>query len=463
MVSQKVSQKICVICNQSFVDNATYKRRVTCSVECKSIAMKNKRYSVGSYKRSKVAIEKDLATKRSSREKQFSDVSYEELISLYEDVLSEKISRFPLGLFQFGDYQQKGIWLVKYLIEQKLKLQTDEEIKQFFTLKNFQKYKLSGQVLVKCFNKHIWNVVELCYPGRFRWAIKNQNNLWNQRKAKPTTLVPKLNSKEQLISFMQDHVSSRLTKDSSLDVKNFFTTEELSKLEIYNNVYRYYSSLWDFLNDCYPNKFQQWEVRNQNNIWSKDSSKNYTLAREATRWLIEEKLKIDLVDIIGKVNYKTFKIHGLESMLACTYKHSYIEALLDCYPNLNRAMFPQTQKLAILGYEFEGLCKRMIEERGLSILNKSFKSKSINCPDLLFSESHWGDLKLSTSGYFNSGTDKYLDYCDKLTIVYLIKNSPIKETSKLKFITIDKMFSLHDNEIEQLGSLKRRYYELLKE
>jgi hypothetical protein len=426
--------------------------------------MKNRRYADGSYKRSKVAIEKDLATKKSSREQQFSDVSYEELISIYEDVLNERISRFPLGIFQFGDYQQKGIWLVKYLIEQKLKLQTDKEIKQFFTLKNFQKYKLSGQVLVKCFNKHIWRVVELCYPGRFvQWEIKNQNNLWNKRKKSKASSLAKLNSKQELISFMQKHVTSQLSIDPSLDVKNFFTTEELSKLEIYNNVYRHYSSLWDFLNDCYPNKFQQWEVRNQNNIWSKDNNKNYTLAREATKWLIEEKLKIEQSNIVGAVNYKTFKLHGLESMLACIYKHSYIEALLDCYPNLNRAMFPQTQKLAVLGYEFEGLCKRMIEERGLSILNKSFKSKAINCPDLLFSESHWGDLKLSTSGYLNSETDKYLDYCDKLTIVYLIKNSPIKETNKLKFITIDKMFSLRDNEIEQLGSLKRRYYELLKE
>jgi len=410
--------------------------------------MKQKRYADGSYTRSQETCKKDQESKQKNRKEKFENISRDEVIKIYEDLLAGKISRFPLGLFQFGDYKERGIWLFRYLIEEKLKVPITQLL-DFVTLKNLKKYRLGSQVLQKSFDRKLWNVISWTYPEKKNKEEKRSlNNVWVER---PTI------DRQDLI-FQCKEIAEKLDNPLS-----FFTTKSLEEANLINAQRQHFLTTWELLDSTFPLQYKKWQLKNQNNIWTKGEFKNYELGREATKWLVEEKLKIDPRKIPGTLNYKTYKKHGLESMLSCLYNSSYIETILDCYSILCRNDFPQTQKLANLGYEYEAICKKMLERRSVNVINKEFKTKSKYCPDLVFDEKHWGDIKISTTSYFNSSTKKYFEKCESLTIIFLVKNQTVKNTKKLKFITIDKLIKPTKEEIIELSLLKQKYYKLLKE
>lgn len=84
------------------------------------------------------------------------------------------------------------------------------------------------------------------------------------------------------------------------------------------------------LESVYPNKFKQREFRIRG-MWQ--GKKGKKLAREATRGLIEEKLKISQEDIPLKVSSKTFIDNGLGGMLSKGFDHSLFRTFDNAYPN----------------------------------------------------------------------------------------------------------------------------------
>ena len=55
---------------------------------------------------------------------------------------------------------------------------------------------------------------------------------------------------------------------------------------------------------------------------------------EATKWLLEEKLKWSKDDIKTKIIQKVFIEHGLSGMLAICFDNSYKKAIKATYPEL---------------------------------------------------------------------------------------------------------------------------------
>lgn len=85
---------------------------------------------------------------------------------------------------------------------------------------------------------------------------------------------------------------------------------------------------YNAINNAYPNKFKPWEFKKiYMNNWTMENSK------EATRWLVEEKLKFSDDELKDKLSYKTFKDNGLGSMLDIFYKKNAYNAINDIYPN----------------------------------------------------------------------------------------------------------------------------------
>lgn len=77
------------------------------------------------------------------------------------------------------------------------------------------------------------------------------------------------------------------------------------------------------INNAYPNKYKPWELSKCPSIWDKN------LAREATTWMVKEKLGGSLEKITNAV----FKKHGLYGMLSTIYGHSSYLALKDAFPS----------------------------------------------------------------------------------------------------------------------------------
>ena len=86
------------------------------------------------------------------------------------------------------------------------------------------------------------------------------------------------------------------------------------------------NSPYQAINTAYPNKFKEWEFKmTPINFWNKEKGV------EATRWLIEEKLKLSEKELEEQLSYKLFEDNGLGGMLQCCFNSSYNQAILETY------------------------------------------------------------------------------------------------------------------------------------
>lgn len=85
---------------------------------------------------------------------------------------------------------------------------------------------------------------------------------------------------------------------------------------------------------AYPNQFKPWEFANKpKGIWS--GEKGYENAKEATKWLIEEKLKIPVEEIPQKIKPRFFKKYDLDYMLHTLFERKWYKAVIHTYPQFS--------------------------------------------------------------------------------------------------------------------------------
>ena len=126
-----------------------------------------------------------------------------------------------------------------------------------------------------------------------------------------------------------------VTKAMIEDVLKWSEEELLKKLSqktFYDNRLRGMLKIFDCspyaaINNAYPDKYKPWQFANvPNSYWTKET------AAEATRWLIEEKLKWSEEELLKKLGKKTFYDNGLKGMLTNVFDGSSYAAINNAYP-----------------------------------------------------------------------------------------------------------------------------------
>ena len=88
------------------------------------------------------------------------------------------------------------------------------------------------------------------------------------------------------------------------------------------------SSPYQAINTIYPNRFKEWEFKNVPiNFWNKEKG------IEATKWLIEEKLKLTDEELKEQLSQKLFIDNNLGGMLYTCFNSSPYKAINETYPN----------------------------------------------------------------------------------------------------------------------------------
>ena len=127
---------------------------------------------------------------------------------------------------------------------------------------------------------------------QFPKGVWNCNEKYDNAKEVTKTLI------EKVLKWSDDEIKRKLSANTF--IKNSLT----SIISLFNG------SPYLAIENAYPGKFKPWEVaRVSKNFW------NMETAREATIWLIEEKLKWSDEDVKKKFNLNTFKENSLKSML----------------------------------------------------------------------------------------------------------------------------------------------------
>ena len=242
-----------------------------------------------------------------------------EPVEIYKLRLNGTIKRFPKGLFVDSVFVnvEVGIKLTKYLLEDILHW-SDEEICQKIAKEVFHKYKLKG-MLQSIFNSSPYQALEATYPGRFKpWQLNSvSHNYWNEQTAREATIW----LLEEKLKWSDEDICMKL------NTKTFIDHGLSGMMQI---VFNY--SPYKALELIYPGRFKPWQLSYvPHGFWNKET------AREATRWLIEEKLKWTDEDIIEKFSYYTFLDNGLIGMLENVFCTSPYQALENAYPRRFKA------------------------------------------------------------------------------------------------------------------------------
>lgn len=236
-----------------------------------------------------------------------------EVEEVYELVLNGSISRFPAGFWEGEHAKEKGIRCVNYLLRNKLEW-TDEDIRDKFCKKVLIQHKLSGMLKI-CFDnsptKCILTIMkDKFYPWEYCAVSPNYWNRETGRNAVKIAIEEKLGWD---IEDIKNNISSKVFKELGLS----------AMLQCV-----YGGSPYRAICDVYPNKLKAWELKNVPiGFWDECT------AREAIKWLIEDKLNLSLNEDKYLGLQKEFIKHGLGYLLSDKFENSPYLAMDFAYPN----------------------------------------------------------------------------------------------------------------------------------
>ena len=227
-----------------------------------------------------------------------------------EEVLA-KGKQFPKDIWNYNSKYDNAKVVTKTLIEKVLKW-SDDEIKRKLSANIFIQNSLYG-MLVILFNGSPYLAIENAYPGKFKpWELPCvSNSFWNLKTAKEATIW----LIEEKLKWNDDDIKEKLSANTF--IKNSLT----SIISLFNG------SPYLAIENAYPGKFKPWELPSvPKKNW------NVKTAREATIWLIEEKLKWSDEDIKEKLSANTFIKNSLGGMLTILFNNSPYLAIENAYP-----------------------------------------------------------------------------------------------------------------------------------
>lgn len=239
----------------------------------------------------------------------------EELLKLppakvYELACLGEIKRVPRGFWN----KETAVAVMKWLIEEKYQL-TEEELKKRWTHRFLIENRLQSMIQ-RVFLNNAYEAINAVYPGRFKpWEFRSiEDGYWTDE-----TLV------EAVRWLIDDKL--KLTED---EIKYLWSYKFLEEHQLANAVSVFFKgrSLFELLNLAYPNRFKPWELGNvPKGFWNEKTS------AEATKWLIETKLKMTPQEAQKIGLYKIFKEHKIAGALN-VYNSSPAAALRAAYPEI---------------------------------------------------------------------------------------------------------------------------------
>lgn len=232
---------------------------------------------------------------------------------IYKDLLLGKIKRFPNnfweynGVFNYSNAKEVTIYMIENVLGW-----NEDDVKKGLSIKVFKDNKLLGMVR-RVFNGSVYEALNNAYPGKYsEWELSSvPEGYWNLETAKKATkwLI------EEKLKWSEDEVKEKICK------KTFVDNGFCGMINIVFN-----GSVYTALNNAYPRKYHEWELSyTPRGYWSLET------AKEATIWLIEEKLKWSEDEAKEKLCRKVFIENELNGMLQKVFNGNIKEALRNVY------------------------------------------------------------------------------------------------------------------------------------
>jgi hypothetical protein len=244
--------------------------------------------------------------------------SRQDVVTMYEKVLTGKERRFPNKFFDGRDGKKRAKIVTRYLFDEKLKI-PPEEIPERMHKNLFYENGLAW-MLGKCFGWSPYKAIDNAYPGHYKPWQFNVKGIWRGEGG----LMLAAEATRWMVGCEGVSVE---------DVPRSITPETFAKYDLSGMLSMcFHGSCYRAIENAYPGRYQPWEFKNvPKHFWSGEQGMEN--ARAATRWLVEKILRIPRDQVDKEMTYELFRKHGLGGMLTRCFGGSSKAALRWAYPD----------------------------------------------------------------------------------------------------------------------------------
>lgn len=239
-------------------------------------------------------------------------------IEIYELLLQDRIPNFPSGFWANRSVKEAktvAIKLLKYLIDERLKF-NKEDVKREVSKLFLTKHKL--HTASKLFGRSAIRYIICAYPeAQYQpWQFihdKVPQSYWTQEPNRISALK---------------YVFEVDLKWSIEDIKENLNWEIIRQQRLYT-LHSYYPNIYHICNALYPGKIKPWELKHSevsDYFWHDIKNR-----KNAVRWLVKEKLKLNHAQILSRLKKEHFSQYGLSELLSNQYNSSIKKAINECF------------------------------------------------------------------------------------------------------------------------------------
>jgi type IV pilus assembly protein PilB len=194
------------------------------------------------------------------------------------------------------------------------------DLPQMLNKQVFEDNKLG--LLLEKFDNSCFNIVDAVFPRVFRqWQFtEDEQTIWFQENKMETAKEATRWLVEERLGIPVEEVPKRVA------LRDFHANGLSKLLDLFNQ------NLFAIIENAYPFKFMPWQFNEQAEIWKAENA--LEVARQATEWLITDRLKITKDKAVTHLTRRHFLSNGLGNMLGALFNHSHFMALENLMPEL---------------------------------------------------------------------------------------------------------------------------------
>jgi hypothetical protein len=209
------------------------------------------------------------------------------------------------------------------------------------------------KLLLEQFDDSCFKIVDAVFPNVFKpWQFTEEEPLiWFQEDRFEIARAATKWLIEERLGIPAEEIPKRIS------LRDFHMNGLSKLLDLFNQ------NLFQVIENAFPQRFKPWQFNEQADLWKAPDA--LETAKEATHWLISERLHIDKGKAAQHISRRHFLNNGLGFMLGTLFNHSHFLALENAIEELKsneifqKALFNYSQEIRDMTTKWESLAEKI--------------------------------------------------------------------------------------------------------
>jgi type IV pilus assembly protein PilB len=207
--------------------------------------------------------------------------------------------------------------------------------------------------LLEKFDDSCFKIVNTVFPDVFKpWQfVEEEPLIWFQEDRFDTAQKATRWLIEERLGIPVEEIPKRIS------IREFHMNGLSKLLDLFNQ------NLFQVVENAYPQRFKPWQFNEQADLWKAPDA--LETARQATEWLIKDRLHLDESKAAQHLSRRHFLNNGLGFMLGTLFNHSHFLALENTIEELKsneifqKALFTYSQEIRDISVKWEALAEKI--------------------------------------------------------------------------------------------------------